>query len=311
MSYAAHIRDQRRRPSAGLLGAGLELTRRCAGLVAGLRERGDGRARWLELRNKVAAYKLFQGHYRDGGAGPEALLGLDPYARLFAAEGYAYRNVARAASASELPPWLSRIAVHAGVGLRLAESALKRIDAGEREGHVLDEFSAACGRDSLEGFGGIVEEALGFAARTLRPRLVGRLDERLRATDARWRARFWHGAGRGIYFTLGNLLPSRAAPWGGVRLCSSEPPDEASRRNALSGFCFALTLVNLRQAEVRDAFFKHHAARRDDCSDGARAALSVWALSGGEGETGETREVEDEDRRRPERLFSARAARGS
>lgn len=304
MSYAAHLSNLARRPPGGLTDAGFELTRRCAGLVAGVRGRGDGRARWLELRNKLAAYRLFRGNFARGrDTELEAIRRLDPHPRVFASEGYAYRNLARLSAAQSLPPWLSPVAVHAGVGLRLAEGALRRIDAGECEGRVLEEFHAACGRDASEGFGGIVEEVLGFVARTLYPRLTRRLDERLRGIDEDFRARFWHGAGRGIYFTPGNALPLRAAPWRGVLLCSSEPPDETGRRNALSGFCFALALVNLRQAEVPDAFFRHHPAQAAACLDGSKSAAAVWALSGG------ACEVACEDRRRPERLFSARDTR--
>lgn len=327
MSYATNFSNSRRWTPADLLDGGLDLTRRCAGFLGSLREHGDARARWLELRNKIAAYRLFQGRDRAiHDMGQEAICRLDPYSRLFAAEGYGYRNARPGALVPELPPELSPIAIHAGAGLRLAEQALKNIDAGRCESEVLAEFSAVCRRDAFEGFGGIVEEALGLAARTLYPHLMERLDERLSTMNAGFRARFWHGAGRGIYFAPGNMPPFRNVPWRGVGMCLREPPHETGKRNALSGFCFAITLVNLRQPEILEALFKHHAAQTDDCVDGVRAAIAVWTLSGGGSEATERLAahrpsmhrarvlwpllfpcgVAGEDRRRPELLFSAR-----
>lgn len=320
-----HAQLDRQLTTAGILDAGLDLARRWAGFMGGLRERGDARIRWFELRNKIVAYRLFQG--RDL-AGEAAICGLDPYSRLFAAEGNSYRKVRLGALMPEMPPDLSPIAIHAGAGLRFAEQALESIDAGKCENEVLDEFSTVCRRGAFEGFGGILEEALGLVARTLYPHLMERLDERLRMMNAGFWARFWHGAGRGIYFAPSNIPPFRAVPWSGVAMCLGEPPHETGRRNALSGFCFALMMVNLRQPEILEAFFKHHPALAANCIDGARAAMAVWTLSGGGGEATEWFAayrpsahtarvlwpllwpcgVADEDRRRPERFFSERGS---
>lgn len=109
-------------------------------------------------------------------------------------------------------------------------------------------------------------------------------------------------------------------------MCLTEPKHETGKRNALSGFCFALTLVNLRQPEVLEAFFKHHPVEAANSVDGIQAAIAVWTLSGAGSERTETLAtqrrlaqmervhspllwpcgVAGEDRRRPERLFSAR-----
>jgi hypothetical protein len=317
----------------GLLDTGLDLARRGAGFLGSLRERGDARLRWLELRNKIAAYRLFQGRDRAGqGMGLESICRLDPYSRLFAAEGYSYRHARPGALTPGLLPGLSPIAIHAGAGLRLAERALEKIDAGRCEGEVLEEFSAACGRDASAGFGGILEEALGLAARTLYPHLMERLDERLRTMNTGFWARFWHGTGRGIYFAPSNFPPFRSVPWRGVGMCRREPPHETGKRNALSGFCFALTLVNLRQPEVLEALFKHHSAQIADGVDGVQAAMAVWTLSGGDSEDAGQRlaahhpdehrtsllwpllsacGATGEDSRQPELLFSSRRSTGS
>jgi hypothetical protein len=273
---------------ATLLDAGLNFARQYAGFRHVLSQRSRGRIRWLELENKIAAYRLFQGRDLSGRRlDQEAISQLDPHSRLFAAEGQAYRtsrsNCLSAEAISELGP----IAIHAGAGLHRAEQALEYIVAGGRESEVLAEFADACRREAWEGFGGIMEEALGLAARTLYPHLVDRLDVCLRATNAVFWQRFWHGVGRGIYFAPTNIPAFRAVPWSGVGMCLKEPPHETGKQNALSGFCFALTLVNLKSPEVLQAFLKDHAQQFNDCVDGAQAALSVWTLSCGSSETAE------------------------
>ena len=306
--------------ASGLMDAGFDLAGQCAGFLGGLRERGDGRVRWLEFGNKIAAYRLFDGHDINGHEpGETAICQLDPYSRLFAAEGYSYRNAREGALAPELPAEFSLISIHAGAGLWLAEQALEDIHAGRCISQALTDFSAMCQRVAVKGFGGIVEEALGLIACTLYPHLLERLDGCLRAMNTGLWERFWHGAGRGIYFAPSNFLLFRAAPWSGLSMCMREPPHEAGKRNALSGFCFALTLVNLRQPEVLETFFKHHAAQAADCVDGVRSAMAVWTISSEGNETMEPIDayrfsallppwpLTDEDRRQPERLFSARS----
>ena len=250
----------------------------------------ESRLRWLELRNKIAAYRLFQGR--------GSIRELDPYQRIFAAEGFSYRRALQGSVAPGPSAELSPIALRAGAGLYLAEQSMKAIHHGRRQNEVIEEFSAACRRNAPEGFAGIMEEALGFVAQTMYPHLMASLEAHLDAANG-FQERFWHGAGRGIYFAPGNLPVFRAAPWRGVEMCLRESPHDSGKRNALSGFCFALTLVNLRQPEILETFSRYHAAHADECLHGIRSAMAVWALA-----RGDTREVAEEDRRRPERLFS-------
>lgn len=264
---------------------------RCAGLNLGDRfaefmgRHGD--TRWVEMRNKIIAYRLFE-----GGESVDSISQLDSYSRLFAAEGYGYRNV-RAALRPEMPASMSPIAIHAGVGLRLAEHTLARLDAGECAQDLLPEFLLTCKRYAWAGYAGIMEESLGLIARTLYPQSIAQLDSGLRVMSMLSRKRFWHGVGRGIYFVT---------PWNGIEKCMNEPPDETAKHNALSGFCFALTLVNLREPEVLAAFFRRYETETLDYSDGIYAALVVWKLACNEG-------VETHApvySREPERLFVAR-----
>jgi hypothetical protein len=311
---------QRRMPGA-LMGTVLDLMRRVAEWVVSRPQHGDARFRWLELRNKISAYQLFDGCGRDGEyVRPEAICRLDCHSRLFAAEGYAYRNTRPGALVLECAPELSRIAIHAGAGLRLAEQTLRSIDAAGSEKLFLAEFSAVCGHVALEGHRGIMEESLGLVTRSMYPHLLERLDRCLRAMDASILERFWHGVGRAIYFAPTNMAPVWAAPWSGVERCLNEPPHETGRRNALSGYCFALAIVNLQEKEVLVAFSKHRLAQSLDCIHAMEAAMAVWTLSGGNSEAREivaaqfggsfarlqSRVIPEEYRSQPERLFSVR-----
>lgn len=313
---------------SGLLDKGLDSARRFAEFAGTRSKHRDTRAVWLELSNKITAFRLFQGHGPDGRPpNSNAVTGFDVYRRLFAAEGWSYRNARPGMAVGELSlPAFSPVSVHAGVGLRLAEPALARIHAGESKEVVLTEFLSACRRDAVEGCAGIMEEELGLLARTLYPHLMAGIDAQLENMDETARDRFWHGAGRGIYFAPGNLPPFRSAPWRGLGMCASEPRHEAGRRNAISGFCFALAMVNLLRPEILDLLFEHHSAQAFSCMNGIRAVIAVWHISGGDRQTLQriadyepatyTARVlwpllwpgsaEDEDHRRPERMFSVR-----
>jgi len=265
---------------ADFLDAGLEVVSRIARFLHGSQGSGDGRTRWLELQNKISAYRLFRGRVRGGRVLElDAICRLDHYSRLFACEGHSYRKVRTGMFAFEALPGLSPISIHAGAGLFLAEKTLTSIEAGKREEEILAEFCVECERVSFEGFRGIMQEVFGFAVRTMYPHLLERLDGCLHRTDAEFWERFWHGVGRGIYFAPSNIPPFRALPWSGIAMCLRESTDKIARRNALSGFCFALTMVNLRTPEVLEAFFRHHAEYFADCIDGVQAALAVWQSS--------------------------------
>lgn len=293
--YVTNLSRLWRRLPAGVRSAGLNLASRSAGLLAVRQDNDDSRARWLELRNKITAYRLFE-----GCVDHLASSRLDSYSRLFAAEGYGYRYVLWALRA-EMPAMLSPIAIHAGVGLQLAEQTLININDGKGEEDLLTDFLLACEQNARNGYSGIMQETLGLVAWTLYPHWIELLNKRLRVMSVLSRERFWHGVGRGIYFVPGNISPSCAAPWKGIHMCISEPPDETAKLNALAGFCFALTLVNLRQPEVFESFFKHHEAEAVNCGDGIHAALAVSELSRKAEPIGIAREY----CRAPERLFSA------
>src|SRR5262249_15834673 len=68
---------------------------------------------------------------------------------------------------------------------------------------------------------------------------------------------FWHGAGRAVYFDPMNMLPSFNAPWRALARLAQDAPNEEARLNAVAGFCWAITVVNMRNPEVMEAFLPH------------------------------------------------------
>jgi hypothetical protein len=122
-------------------------------------------------------------------------------------------------------------------------------------------------------------EPLGLVTRLLRGELVSALGAQLDRLEPPWSDLFWHGVGRGLYFHPANLAPRRSAPWAGLDMCREEPPHESGRRNAVSGFSWAITLVNLRRPEVVETFLSHHLepdAAGGPVSQGVLSALLLW-----------------------------------
>src|SRR6185369_8249429 len=92
------------------------------------------------------------------------------------------------------------------------------------------------------------------------PQMLRRLDDQLERKDENLRDYFWHGGGRGIYFTATNLLPD-GHTGRALGMISAEPPHESGRRNALAGLAWAMTLVNFRHPEILAHFLNHYESR--------------------------------------------------
>jgi hypothetical protein len=139
-------------------------------------------------------------------------------------------------------------------------------------------FIALCRNSSRPGYTGAALESLGLATRTLYPNLVRLLDREIPFIDENLRGYFWHGAGRAIYFDPMNMLPSVNAPWRAIRRLETEAPHGLAYQNALSGISWALTVVNMRQPIVMEAFLRRHAdlARTNDAfGNGVTSSLMM------------------------------------
>lgn len=200
---------------------------------------------------------------------------LDTFARLWAIEGLGNYYAERAwdrhpdtdprhlltdPATADLPA-SSLTMLHAGIGMSFANRLLRTLDPAPAPEAVRDtvaRFVDLCRGSSRDGYTGAALESLGLATRTLYPGLVAAVDRELPAIDPALVSFFWHGAGRAVYFDPMTLLPSFNAPWRAIDKLAREAPGEEAHLNALSGFSWAITVVNMQRPEVMEAFLRHH-----------------------------------------------------
>jgi hypothetical protein len=250
-----------------------------------------------EFRNKLRAFYLFQ--HVDSVLNLSATdlslskmldraLTLEPFFSVWATEGLGYYYTCQHVTvdfperllcdgSSCLPP-ANLVPLHAGMGLALAESLLKH----ECNSRIMAErFLQLCRNNAREGYLGAAIEPLGLIVRNLHPDLIGHLNRDFCQMDEELLAYFWHGVGRGLYFTAANCLPW-ITPWQGYQMCLQEPLHFLGRMNAVAGFAWALTLVNIQCPEVLAAFLKYHQpslGQEDAFLNGICSALVIWLES--------------------------------
>ena len=219
---------------------------------------------------------------------------LDSYSRIWATEGIGFYFAEKCLSKSGEPenllsgalvkgaPKSSFVALHAGMGLSLAHRFLKRLNSESSfrlMPEMLEAHIALYRNISQNGYAEIGIETLGLAARNLYPHLLLSIDDALGRLDEDYIAYFWHGAGRAIYFAPTGLFPMWDESWNSILATQDEPPHELGRLNALTGWLFALTLVNIRQPEIIAAYLKSHPrlfAVKEAVADGVGAAMVIW-----------------------------------
>jgi hypothetical protein len=262
---------------------------------------------WQEFKNKLQAFSLFEhvdsalnlplGIYVPLIELVEKTSALESYPAIWATEGAGHyyaetiweqnrvpHNLFRDGKASALPA-TSMTALHAGMGLSFANRALATIKSQSLVSEVhnaIQKFVALCEDNSRRGYFGAAYESLGLVARNLYPHMVGIIDRHLSEMDHDLLGYFWHGVGRALYFAPTNFLPCSSSPWRAVEMSERESPHELGRLNALAGLAWALTLVNIRQPEILEAFLKCHGDRLADSdafSNGVMSSIIIWRHS--------------------------------
>lgn len=277
----------------GLFKMGIQALHQSAGLVKTLSSAPENRVEWQELQNKLESFSFFEQvdlEFNISKSGPLPLAELvarakqlESYRSVWLMEGLGHYYSDFCLRHREMPslsslglPIASLVPMHAGMGLSLAEWLLPSIEQNPSSVQIFLETCRSC---SHPGYFGVSCEALGLATRNLYPHLLLPIDEAISAIDEEVIAYFWHGVGRAIYFSPSNFFPWQAAPWQGLRSCFTEPPHAIGRNNALSGFCWALTLVNICHPEIIETFLRHHAGeltQNDAAAEGIGSALVVW-----------------------------------
>ena len=265
----------------------------------------ETRLAWREFQNKLEAFELFehvdsvleipaQGEFRLPEF-VEKAEALGPFRAVWATEGLGHyyaetfwagtvqRNLLTD-ERTELPS-KSLVALHAGMGLAIADRVVKTISPRSADSEirrVLQQFVTACDENSREGYAGIAYESLGLVTRNLHPQMIRKLDGQLMAIDENLSGYFWHGVGRAIYFAPTNVLPGSNSSERALKATYEEAPHELGRRNALSGLAWAMTLVNIRHPEVLETFLKHHGDQlrdREAFINGVSSSVMIWCES--------------------------------
>jgi hypothetical protein len=253
---------------------------------------------WQELRSKVAAYLLvrhgLQGARLSGRPLPElvaAVYAREPGNAAFHLERLAFdwvraRQAQRgdpgaerllAGPAGAALPEKSLILLHSGMGMALAELLLGRLGPRSRAAAfdaAVRRFVAASNEGSLPGYEAVSLEALGLIVRRFLPSLRRGVEGALRGLDPELAGYYWHGAGRAIYFLPSLFFPLPGNVRRGLDFCRREPPDAERRLDALSGFFFAVTMINLGHPVVLETYLRHL-----DESAGESAALASGAAA--------------------------------
>ncbi len=224
-----------------------------------------------EFENKLEAFNLFVhvdsvlANTSQGEVYLPELIGkaqaLEPYRAVWATEGLGYYLATRISEQGEAPrnllndrredlPARSLAALHAGMGLAIANRLMKTIRPRSHESEirrVLDQFVMVCRENSRADYVGAAYESLGLV-------------------------------GRGMYFAPTNFLPDGNSGRA-VKMTCQEPPHELGRRNALAGLAWAITLVNIRHPEILESFLKHHGHQlgdRDAFINGVSSSVMIW-----------------------------------
>jgi hypothetical protein len=260
---------------------------------------------WVELRNKLEAFSLFE-HvdmelsllaFTDQSLAALARQAevLGPYFSVWATEGIGHyyadshlssdkpvRSLLQATQDNRLPT-AALVPLHAGIGLTLAESVLAKIDGKtyDQVNSQIRDFVNLCRSTVHPEYLEIIYEALGLATRNLYPHLLSTMQTCLSDLSEELPEYFWHGVGRALYFSPSTLF-SRDASGKGFDMCMTEPPNDLARRNAIAGFAWALTLVNMRQPKIITAFLRRHGStmvEHEAFVNGVRSALIIWTKS--------------------------------
>jgi hypothetical protein len=276
--WMRHVADLRRDGAPRLrerigLGACLALARVAAAAPAPTRRRRANR----EVRRCLAAFRLFRD---DSPRCPEKRgarsLGdeirtlrsdLGVYWSLWAVEGLGFRHGGgtgrRPESLREVAPESlpsgSLLPLHIGLGLALARRSILDGWETERDGESLERVVAA---RSMPGCEAAAIEGAGFLVRSLFPEYVGAFDEASRSWTLSSRELLWHGVGRALYLLFPRAL-GRCVDWPGWAEAAIEPPDGPSRRATQAGFVWALTLINLPEPGILEAFLLRHGKELD------------------------------------------------
>ncbi len=269
---------------------------------------GSAAADLREVGNKLEVFELFQFTLAEIGAPASEPLSLalavrratalDLFRRLWVLEGIGHAFAESAWNGPHPPRSLATcfdarypagvlVPLHVGAGVACAGRLLGALNGSSPPQEMRAALRALirlCAESALPGYAGLMFEGSGFAACHLCSRAVPEIDRQLAALAPDLVGSFWHGLGRGLYFSPFRFLPGSAGP--ALAAAQSQPPHREGRLNAIHGAAWALALVNLRHGEVLDAFLAGPGRIEDAAGAGALAhgiasAAAIWSIVAG------------------------------
>ncbi|MEQ1825196.1 MAG: hypothetical protein ABL921_04595 [Pirellula sp.] len=230
---------------------------------------------WQELRNKIDIFDLVQNVEARINATPELPLSelvdrayaLGDFHALWAVEGIGHYFGEQALKktqdpkgllvnpASQRVPDKSLTMLNAGIGLSFAEKLLAELTTQSPEeliNHVVLRFVELCKENTTAGYTGAALESLGLVTRSFHSKLLLALDKSILSTgNEELLGYFWHGVGRGTYFSRENFLPIPCCTirWDSL---AEQADHEIGCHNIIAGLAWAVTLVNMRTPQVME-----------------------------------------------------------
>lgn len=250
-----------------------------------------------EAKNKLEAFRLFAyvDQELDFPSGPlpplEALVrrafDLSYHERIFAIEGAGHYYTSAAARPltgllrDAALPDCAMVSLHAGMGTSFAATILSKLGADPSKSALRDavlRFFDLCRANARAGWYENAIEPLGLSVRTLHPHLLTIVGNAAAEIDGDAERLYWHGVGRSLYFVPMNFVPFGSAHERALRTAIEEAPAVEDCRNAVAGFVWAVTLVNLAHPVVLKSLLRTAEAIRMPAAvrNGIISALIVW-----------------------------------
>jgi hypothetical protein len=148
--------------------------------------------------------------------------------------------------------------MHAGLGLCLAESIMKRLtpDSGFGEIEVvLSAFIELCNNNARPGYIGCALESLGLVTRCFNYQVVDQVQQVLARLDPTAWEFFWRGAGRAIYFAPAHLVPPFSSPW---IAAEREAPNEQVHEILRAGLAWPANIVNMQYPAIFEDLIRRY-----------------------------------------------------
>ena len=161
-------------------------------------------------------------------------------------------------------PEKSLTMMHAGLGLCMAESLMKRltVDSSTQDvERVLQTFIKLCINNSRPGYVGCALESLGLVTRCFNYPMVDLVQRVLADVDPIAWEFFWRGAGRALYFSPGHMMQPLFSPWIAAEM---EAPNERAFKILKAGITWPTNIVNMRHPEIFEDLIKRRGAAEEE-----------------------------------------------